>query len=76
MQRAHVLAVDVDVDEAGEPAVGVDPLGQLRVAAGQVVERLADGLAGDGNFALTTGLRAQRGRDADGDTHRAAQNST
>ena len=65
--RADVLAADVDV-RVLELAV------ERREARHQVVEQVAHGVALGDHLALTAGVRAQRGWDAD-DAHRAAQNS-
>src|SRR3954470_20308833 len=76
VERADVLAVHVGVHEPCEAPVGVDPLRELGVAAREVVEHLGHGLAGDADLALASRFGAEGGRDADGDAHAAAQNST
>src|SRR4051812_34043881 len=78
VERAHVLAVQVDVDEGRDVAVLVDLRAQPRILAREVLEQLADGGAGHLDLPLVAGLGAQRGRDADS-RHACtgpAQNST
>ena len=66
VERAHVLALDVDVHERRDLVV----LDELRAQAGearhQVVEQLAHGVAGGGHLALAARLGAKRRWNADG----------
>src|SRR4029453_17194401 len=74
---ADVLAPDIDVDEARQAAGVVDALPQLREAAREIVEELADGVAIRLQGGLALGLLPQRRRDPD-DRHDPGtpQNST
>src|SRR5262245_18596288 len=71
---AYVLAVSVDVDEAPDLALAVDPFAERRDAHGQVLEQLAEGRAGGLDLARAARLCAKHG----GDPHDAhlLQNST
>src|SRR5947208_10430386 len=72
--RAHVLAVDVDVDERPDLALAVDALAERRDAHAEVLEELADGRAGGLDLARAARLGAEHRGDAH-DAHRL-QNST
>src|ERR1700749_5173264 len=54
--RAHVLAVDVDVHERLQLALGVHLAAERWDAGGQVLEQLADGRAARFELARTSGL--------------------
>src|SRR5205085_884739 len=65
VERAHVFALDVDVDERRDVLV----LHELRAQAGEardeIIEQLADGVARGGYLALAARLDAKRRWDAD-----------
>src|SRR5919199_6832042 len=71
VQRAHVLALDVDVHERREVLVLDQLLAQRRESSHQVLEQLADVLAVGLDLPLAVRLRAQRRWNANG-THAAA----
>src|SRR6266566_6296030 len=66
VQHAHVLTLDVDVDERGELLVLDELRAQAREPRDQVVEQLAHGVAGRGNLTLAAGLGAKGGWNANG----------
>ena len=80
VERADVLAAEVDVDERRDAAVGEDLRPERGMALDEVVDHLADALAARLDLACAADLVPQRGRDADGDhvacTAGAEQNST
>src|SRR4051812_48399185 len=70
--EAHVLAVDVDVDEAAQAAVAVrQAVAQLRMLRVERLEHGADGVALDGDCRLAAGGGAQLRGELDGDAHQA-----
>src|SRR4051812_24301019 len=72
LAEPHVLAVDVDVDEAPQRAAVVgEPLAQLRVLAVQPVEHRPDRRPLDRDLRLPAGRGAQLGRDLHRDGHHA-----
>src|SRR3954447_20562756 len=79
VERPHVLALDVDVDERREVVVLHELRAQPGEARHQVLEQLAHGLALGGDLALAADLSAQLWRDAN-EAHACAglplQNST
>src|SRR2546421_958120 len=60
VERAHVLALDVDVHERRDVVVFHELRAQPGEALHQVVEQLADGLALRGNLPLSADFGAQR----------------
>ena len=66
VERPHVLALDVDVDEGRDLAVGEDLAAEARKALGQIVEQVADGLTGGLDLPRAAGRRAEGRGDADG----------
>jgi hypothetical protein len=75
--RAHVLALDVDVDERREAVVFEQLAAQGGKAPEQVVEQLADGAAAGLDLTRAGGLGPQCRRDADAaQCPTPAQNST
>src|SRR3954454_11998978 len=72
--RAHVLAVDVDVDEGSDLAFSVDALPERGNADAEVLEQLADCRARGFDLARAARLGAKHRRDPH-DAHRL-QNST
>jgi hypothetical protein len=78
VERADVLAAEIDVHERRELAVLEELPAQVRIALGQVLEDLADVLAGAFDLALAPDLCAKRRRDPDDGHVRTgpAQNST
>ena len=79
VERPHVLALDVDVDERRDLVVLHELRAQPGEARHQVVEQLAHGSALGGNLARAADLAAQLGWDPDA-AHACAglplQNST
>ena len=75
LQRAHVLAVHVDVHEGRDLAVLEHLRAQAGEPRGEVVEQLAERRAGSLDLTLAAHLGAKRRRNPDA-AHRAAQNST
>src|SRR5690606_23945259 len=68
--EAHVVVVDVDVDEAAQLALVVqDAGGDARVVLLQVLDDLGEGRPLGVHLGLSTRVGAQDGRDADGHTH-------
>src|SRR4051812_37411019 len=68
--EAHVLAVDVDVDEAAQGAVAVrEAVAQVRVLAVERLEHGADGAALDRHRRRAAGRAAQLRGELDGDGH-------
>src|SRR6266508_2451417 len=65
VERAHVLALDVDVHERGDLVVLDELRAQPGKAVHQVVEQLAHGVADGGNLAHAADLAAERGWNAD-----------
>ena len=80
LERAHVLAAEVDVDERCDLAVVEELPAERGIARGQVLEHLPDRRAGGVHLALAADLGAQRRGNPDGGyetTPRGAwQNST
>src|SRR5215472_244374 len=69
LEEAHILLADVDVHEAPN-AFGVEqPLLDPRVFAIDVVDHLADGTAGGGDFVLAAGQRPEGGRNTNDGFH-------
>src|SRR6478752_368153 len=67
--EAHVLVVDVDVDEAAQVAVLDQPVLDARVVGLEVVDERTEAGAVGGDRLLTAGVGAQDGRDPDLDGH-------
>ena len=68
LERAHVFAVQVDVDEGGDPVAVLEHLvAEAREAVGEIAEHLAERSAGGLDLARAADLVSQRRRDADAD---------
>jgi hypothetical protein len=66
LERAHVLAVEIDVDEGGDLVAVLEHLvAEPREAVGEVAEHLAERPAGSLDLAHAADLVPQRRRDAD-----------
>ena len=65
VEGAHVLALDVDVDEGRELASVEHLAAQAGEALAEVVQQVADRVAGRLDLARAAGRGAQRGGDAD-----------
>src|SRR5213082_1275499 len=64
VQRAYVLALDVDVHERGDLVVVHELRAQAGKAADEIVQQLAHGAAGGVHLALAIGLGAKRRWDS------------
>ncbi len=72
LQEAHVLVVQVDVDEAAQLAAVQQSGGDARVAGVEVLEEFPEVAAGALDGLGAVGVGAEDGRDADLDGHGCA----
>ena len=68
-EEAHVLVVEVDVDEPAQPGLVLQPVAEAAVPGVEVTDELGDGSARALHRLGATGVRAQDRRDADFDGH-------
>ena len=75
VERAHVLALDVDVDERRDVTILDELRAQSRKTSQQVLEQITNVVALGCDLALAVRVDAERRWDPD-DAHLAEQNST